>query len=117
MKEHMSYRRKGIYAILVLVMVLGACAGDPVKTSLYSVKEEFMAVMEYMVKQNLAGKVPFDQWQEYSKLDNKFTALYDSTLLIYKLKVGIDNGVLVSTNMNKLRDLLLEARQKFYPGS
>lgn len=118
MKRYLSPSRKLVLLLMGIIMVLGACAGmqvkDPVKASLYTVKEEFMAIREYVVKQNLAGKLSDAEWQEYKKLDNRFTALYGSTLLIYK--VGTDNGALVSGNVNKLRDLLLDARQKFYPG-
>ncbi len=119
MKRFLPLSRKSICLLVAIILILGACGGmqvkDPVKASLYTIKEEFMAVREYAVKQNLAGRLSSAQWEDYRALDNKFSALYGSTLLIYKVGVASDN-VLVSRNLQQLQNLLLDIRQKFYPG-
>ena len=111
--------RKRLCFLVGIFLLLGAWGGcvtvpikDPTKASLYIVKEEFMAVREYAVRQYIAKSLSEDQWQEYKKLDDKFFKTYSTAL--YLRKIGTDNGA-IGSNMNQLRDILLDARQKFYP--
>ena len=105
-----------LFVVMGVVLIMGACATvtikDPVKASLYIVKEEFMAVREYVVREYVAKKISEDQWQEYKRLDDKFFKTYSTAL--YLRKIGTDNGA-IGSNMNQLRDILLDARQRFYP--
>ena len=117
--------RKGLCFLIGTFFILATFGGwgagcatvtikDPAKASLYIVKEEFMAVREYVVREYVAKKISEEQWQEYKKLDDKFFKTYSTAL--YLRKIGIDN-VAIGQNMDALRNILLDARQKFYPGS
>ena len=105
-----------LFVVMGVVLIMGACATvnikDPAKASLYIVKEEFMAVREYVVREYVAKKISEEQWQEYKKLDDKFFKTYSTAL--YLRKIGTDNGA-IGSNIVQLRDILLDARQRFYP--
>ena len=113
-----NYRR--VLAVLIAFTLMAgimACVGlqvkDPVKAGLYAIKQEWLSVREYVIKEYLDGRMSDQQVQDFRKKDNQFTQVYNLTLMLQN--IGTDNQVLLESNLNQLRSFLLEARRKYYP--
>lgn len=118
MRERFFKRAVVVLVAFTLFAGMMACAGlqikDPLKTALYTIKQEWLAVREYVVGEYLQGRMTDQQVQDFRQRDNEFTRLYELTLLLRN--TGADNQVLLEGNLTKLRNLLLEARRRYYPG-
>lgn len=109
--------RKAVPIILLVVFLVSACSTinikDPVKTGLYAIKEEWVAIREYMIRENLLGRVSNEKLDEFKAKDLEFTRMYNLAESIRKVDP-------YSADMDKaiqdLKWLLIEARQKYYPG-
>lgn len=108
-------------ALLVLAALLVAgCAGpqvkgagqDPVRASLYAMKEEVVAIREYVIGENLAGRMDNTTVAEFKKLDDKFTGVYRITEKLYR---SGGNPAAIDMNKKQLQDFLLEMRRTYYP--
>ena len=116
-------RRKNVGVRLVLlvagVMILSAgCATlggmkqDPVRASLYAMKEEAVAIREYVITEHLAGRLGTEDLGKFKTLDDRFTGLYRLTLSLY---LGGQAPGTVDSNSKKLQEILLELRRTYYP--
>lgn len=111
--------RKILMAMVVFTLVAGmmACTGlqikDPVRVGLFTIKSEWLSVREYVIKEYLDGRMTDQQVQDFRQKDNKFIQIYNLTLTLKN--IGTDNQVLLDNNLNQLRNLLLDARRKYYP--
>ncbi len=111
-------RKKWLLLNLVLVVAIaaGSCSTltvkDPTRTALYAMKEEAVAVREYVITEHLAGRLDAADLAKYKVLDDKFTALYRLTISLY---LGGSNPGGVTANTKTLQDILLEIRRTYYP--
>jgi osmotically-inducible protein OsmY len=103
-------------AVLALAVLAGGCAGfqvkDPARVGLYAMKEEAVAIREYVITEHLAGRVDAAALAKYKALDDKFTALYRITVSLY---LGGSNPAGVEANTKALQEILLELRRSYYP--
>lgn len=110
--------RRVVSLLLVLAIALaaGSCATltvkDPTKTTLYAMKEEAVAVREYVIREYLEERLSPAQLVRYKALDDKFTQLYRLTLSLY---LGGSNPGGVTANTKTLQEILLEIRRTYYP--
>jgi hypothetical protein len=110
--------RRVVSLLLVLAIALaaGGCASvtikDPTKLSLYSMKEEAVAVREYVINEYLAGRIDDVTVAKFKALDDKFTGLYRLTVSLY---LGGSNPGGVTANTKTLQEILLEIRRTYYP--
>lgn len=111
--------RRVLLAMVMVTLVMGmtACPGlqvkDPVKAGLFTLKSEWLSIREYVVKEYLEGRLTDQQVQDFRQKDNQFTQIYNLSLIIRN--TGIDNQALLDSNLNQLRDMLLDARRRYYP--
>jgi hypothetical protein len=75
-------------------------------------KEEAVAVREYVITEHLAGRIDASPLTKYKALDDKFTALYRLTVSLY---LGGSNPAAVEANTKDLQEILLELRRSYYP--
>jgi hypothetical protein len=114
-----SMKRLLVPLLLVSLMVLG-CATitikDPAKAALYGAKSEWTAIREYVIRESYAvpPRLSDAQVADFKRLDDRFSLVYSIALSSYL--GGIDNQVAFASNMDQIRDALLEARRKFLPG-
>ncbi len=113
-------KRKTVFFILLLSMIAGCAAlssnvaQDPAKAALYGAKSEWSAVREYVIKESYSGRLSDVQTADFRKLDDRFSLVYNIALSMYL--GGIDNQVRFSSNLDQLRDMLIEARRVYTPG-
>lgn len=105
---------------LVLVIALAGCAGmqvkDPVKAGFYTVKEEWLAVREHVIREHEAGRLSDHEYNIFRVKDDQFSLAYNLAKDAYVTLSGGGNDLgIYNTQMKTLRDMLLEARRKYYP--
>lgn len=110
MKKH---RLIPLFVILILVSV--ACAGiqikDPVRVGLYTMKESWIEIRTYVIKENLNGRLSNEALDSFKTKDNKFQQYYDLAVYLYLKDEQPDK---LDSAINTLRDMLLEARRTYY---
>lgn len=119
MSQRMFRRVLMVMVAFTLIAGVMACNGllikDPVKAGLFTIKSEWVSVREYVIKEYLDGRITDQQVQDFRQKDNQFTQIYNLTLMLQN--IGTDNQTLLDSNINSLKNLLLDARRKYYPGS
>lgn len=107
---------KKIVSLIVLLFLLSSCAtltmGDPAKTALYSAKQSWTEIRTYVLTHNLKGEITDEQLADFKVMDAEFTLYYDLALQIY-LTGNSASSPDFETALNTVRNLLLEARQKY----
>lgn len=109
--------RKFVPVVLLAVFLFSACSTidikDPVKTGLYAIKEEWVAIREYMVRENLLGRLSDEKLNEFKSKDFEFTRMYNLAESIRKVNPYSPE---MDKALQNLKWLLIEARQKYYKG-
>lgn len=117
-EERRMHRKKWrmLGLVLVVALVAGSCSTltvkDPTRTSLYAMKEEAVAVREYVITEHLAGRIDAATLAKYQVLDDKFAGIYRVTIALY---LGGSNPGGVTANTKTLQEVLLEIRRTYYP--
>lgn len=108
-----KYKIIPLLALLVFVSI--ACAGiqikDPVKVGLYTIKESWIEIRSYVIKENLNGRLSNEALDNFKTKDNKFQQYYDLAVYLYLKDEQPDK---LDSAINTLRDMLLEARRTHY---
>jgi hypothetical protein len=88
---------------------------DPAKVALFTVNQEWIAVREYVIRGSYASPPQFSDAQvaDFRALDDKFSLYYKLALAVYLS--GTDNQAVFAQDLTRLRDILLEARRKYFP--
>lgn len=106
---------KLIPLFILLIFVSVACVGiqikDPVRVGLYTIQEEWLAIREHVIRENLNGRLSNEALDSFKAKDDRFKRYYD--LAVYLYLKGDDLNKLDSA-INTLRDMLLEARRTYY---
>jgi hypothetical protein len=83
---------------------------DPMRSSLYAIKSEWLAIREYVIIENLEGRITDVQLEKFRAIDYKFQSVYDLARDMYLEKENIN------MHLQTLKNLLLQARREFYRG-
>lgn len=104
------------WVVILVCISLQGCAGlqvkDPTRVGLYAMKEEAVAIREYVIGEHLAGRLDAAKMADFKKVDDRFTALYRLTVSLY---LGGSNPAGVEANTKTLQEILLELRRNYYP--
>lgn len=77
---------------------------------MYAIKSEWLAIREYVIIENLEGRITDVQLEKFRAIDYKFQSVYDLARDMYLEKENIN------MHLQTLKNLLLQARREFYRG-
>lgn len=108
--------RKAI-VILFLVALISGCTTidvkDPVKASLYTMKQEWTAIREYVMRENLLGRLSDEELNLFKVKDAEFSRTYGVALDLYLMDTQSPS---LELTLKTLRNLLIDARHKYMEG-
>lgn len=111
----MQKYNKLIPLLVLLIFVSIACIGiqikDPVRVGLYTMQESWLSIREFVILENLSGRLSNEALDNFKAKDDRFQRYYN--LAVYLYLKGDDPNKLDSA-INTLRDMLLEARRTYY---
>lgn len=111
------------YRIILLIALLPlfiSCVGqsiqqeDPIKAALYTAKESWISIREHVINNYINGDITEETYNEFKGLDSQFQKYYDAAHFLYLQ--GKENSGEFDKNMDSIRDILLDARKKYYKG-
>jgi hypothetical protein len=86
---------------------------DPVRAGLYTMKQEWTAVREYVIRENLLGRLSEDELVMFQAKDKEFAGLYDVALNFY---LSGTSGPGFDSALRTLRNMIIDARHKYMEG-
>jgi len=110
----MNRKRWQFVGLFLAIALVAGCTTfnvkDPVAAGLYATKEEWVAVREHVIAENAYGRLSDADLESFRVKDRTFEASY-------KLAVALrgSGSPVFDSEMKTLRELLLEARRKYYP--
>lgn len=106
---------KLIPLLALLVFVSIACTSiqikDPVRVGLYTMQESWLTIREYVILENLSGRLSDDALNSFKAKDDKFQRYYNLAVYLY---LKDDDPNKLESSINTLRDMLLDARRTYY---
>lgn len=107
----------GAAVTLAVLAMLAGCASlfgnDPVKTTLLGYKNTLMGIREYMIRENIAGRVPDEKLAAYRVQDMRATTLYQSIVTMYTGQKTPD----IEAALRSLETMVLDLERQYYtPG-